>query len=111
MRGLFSGLLVLLFQAAPAPRPVLDQVLATAGQEVRRFEREFTLVVSDEDYWQHAEGHAYNRPQHQRTQSDMLFLWLPDEGVWLTVRNVLKVNGRDVAQSKNRLRSALGEPD
>jgi len=40
----------------------------------------------------------------------MLFVWLPDERVWLTVRNVLSVDGRDVAQSRERLRSAVGEP-
>jgi len=40
----------------------------------------------------------------------MLFIWLPDERVWLTVRNVLNVDGREVAQSRDRLRSAVGEP-
>jgi len=89
----------------------MTQLLASAGQQVRHFERDFALVISDEDYRQHAGGRAHDDvPQHRRTNAEMLFIWLPDDRVWLTVRNVLTVDGREVAQSHDRLRSAVGEP-
>ena len=109
MRTLFAGLLVLLQAAAPSQER-LNQLLAGAGEKVRRFERDFALVVSDEDYRQHAAGRRHNGPQHRRTQAEMLFVWMPEERVWLTVRNVLSVDGRAVAESRNRLRDALAEP-
>ena len=108
MRAVILSLVALLQTAEPAP-VTLSHLLARAGQEVRRFEHDFTLVVSDEDYRQHVEG-LRNRPRHQRTQAEMLFLWVPDERVWLTVRNVLTVDGQAVTYSQNRLKSAVGEP-
>jgi len=91
--------------------PGLEEVLARAGTYVQQFERDFALVISDEDYQQHAGGRAHvDLPQHRHTRAEMLFVWLPEERVWLTVRNVVKVDGRDVAQSRDRLRSAVGEP-
>jgi len=86
-------------------------LLVSAGQQVRHFEQGFALVISDEDYQQHAGGRAHvDLPQHRHTRAEMLFVWLPEERVWLTVRNVVNVDGRDVAQSRDRLRSAVGEP-
>jgi len=111
MRGLFAGLLVLVQAASSPSQERLTQLLASAGQQVRHFERDFALVISDEDYQQHAGGRVHvDLPQHRHTRAEMLFVWLPDERVWLTVRNVLSVDGRDVAQSRERLRSAVGEP-
>ena len=111
MRGLFAGLLVLVQAATSPSQERLTQLLASAGQQVRHFERDFALVVSDEDYQQHAGGRAHvDLPQHRHTRAEMLFVWLPEERVWLTVRNVVNVDGRDVAQSRDRLRSAVGEP-
>lgn len=106
----------------------LARLLTRAGQYVLRFEQQFTLVVSDEDYRQHATGHVVAlkgeplagqnsttrnvRPEsaHRRTLSEMLFLWLPDEAVWLTVRNVRVADGRAVAGSQTRLNDALHQP-
>jgi hypothetical protein len=111
MRGLFAGLLVLVQAVSSPSQERLTQMLANAGQQVRQFERDFALVISDEDYQQHAGGRAHvDLPQHRHTRAEMLFIWLPDERVWLTVRNVLNVDGREVAQSRDRLRSAVGEP-
>jgi len=111
MRGLFAGLLVLVQAVSSPSQERLTQMLANAGQQVRHFEQDFALVISDEDYRQHAGGRSHtDLPQHRHTRAEMLFIWLPDERVWLTVRNVLNVDGRDVAQSRDRLRSAVGEP-
>ena len=111
MRGLFAGLLVLVQAVSGPSQERLTQMLANAGQQVRHFEQDFALVISDEDYRQHAGGRSHtDLPQHRHTRAEMLFIWLPDERVWLTVRNVVNVDGRDVAQSRDRLRSAVGEP-
>ena len=112
MRSVLAAVLALAVQAStgPAAEPRLSQLLARAGEQVRRFEQNFALVISDEDYEQHADGRYFVGPLHRRTRSEMLFLWLPDEGVWLTVRNVMKVDGKDVVDSHNRLNDALGEP-
>jgi hypothetical protein len=40
----------------------------------------------------------------------MLFMWLPQENLWLSVRNILAVDGRAIPDSKQRLDKALSEP-
>lgn len=93
--------------ARAADSPVLVDLLHRAGAETRRFEEQFTLVLSDENYWQHESGQAVIGFKERRTHADMLFLWVPQERVWLTVRNVLTVDGQTVAQSEGRLDEAL----
>ena len=107
-----------------ADPPALAQVLARAGEYVRRFQQDFTILVSDEDYRQQVVSRQYSTPppadlddverlpstsQRRRTRSEMLFLWMPDETAWLTVRNVLTVDGRPVPDGQNRLNDALGD--
>ena len=114
MRRMTIAMLALAAQVLPlraAPTPLLAPLLARAGEQVRRFEQDFALVISDEDYRQHANGRYYRiGPLHRRTRAEMLFLWLPDEAVWLTVRNVLSADGQKVAGSQNRLSDALEAP-
>ncbi len=108
---------------AAAP-PALAQILARAGEYVRRFQLEFAAIVSDEDYRQNVTSRQYSTPppaslrdverllstsRQRRTRSEMLFLWMPDETAWLTVRNVLTVDGRPVPDGQNRLNDALGD--
>jgi hypothetical protein len=93
--------------ARGAEPPRLTQLLARTAAQVRHFEQDFALVVSDEDYRQHASGHYFIGNLHRRTLAEMLFLWMPEEGVWLTVRNVVIVNGRAVPGSQGRLDEAL----
>ncbi len=110
LRWLTLALIVSVIQAPPivaAQAPSLSQLLARAGEHVRRFEQAFALVLSDEDYDQHASGRGYIGPPHRRMRSEMLFMWLPDEAVWLTVRNVATVDGRDVVGSQERLDDAM----
>lgn len=110
MRLVSTALLAAVIQtsAGPSSEPQLGQLLARAGEQVRRFEHDFTLVISDEQYRQHAAGVYHARPQHRRTEAEMLFLWLPDEATWLTLRNVVRVDGREVGGSRTRLNDALG---
>lgn len=106
-------------------RSPLARLLVRAGEQVRHFEEQFALVVSDEDYRQHASGQVmapkgdrlpgqYSTPfrpltAHRRTLSEMLFLWLPEDAVWLTVRNVRFADGQAVAGSQRRLNEAFAE--
>jgi hypothetical protein len=85
----------------------LADLLASAGTYVRRFEQDFALVVSDEEYQQRASGRAYPTARTRHTRAEMAFLWMPDEGAWLTVRNVVNVDGRPVADSSTRMNDAL----
>jgi hypothetical protein len=111
MRSVLIALLALAVQAAPRPADSrLRQVLSRAGEQVRRFEQDFALVISDEDYQQHAQGRYFVGPVHRRTRAEMLFLWLPEEAIWLTVRNVVIADGREVSGSLNRLNDALRNP-
>ena len=98
-----------LLPARPAEKPPLADLLTRAGAHVRRFEQDFELVISDEDYRQRAGGRIYLNPRERRTRSEMLFMWLPDESTWLVVRNVLTVDGRPVPDSQNRLADRLGD--
>src|SRR5262249_25658919 len=89
-----------------ADAPSIAAILNRAGEQVRRFEQEFTLVISEENYHQHANGQMVSRPK-RRTRAEMLFLWLPEERVWLTVRNVLNADGHPAAGVEGRLDNAL----
>ena len=112
MRSLLAVVLAIALQpsAGPPVRPSLGQLLVRAGEQVRRFQQDFTLVVSDEDYRQHAGGRYFIGPVHRRTRAEMLFLWLPEEAAWLTVRNVLSVDGTETIGGQNRLNDALAGP-
>lgn len=103
--------------------PTLAQLLARAGEFVRYFQQDFASVVSDEDYRQDVTSRQYSTPppasrddvdrlpsksERRRTRSEMLFLWMPDEAAWLTVRNVLAVDEEPVPDSQNRLNEAFG---
>jgi len=90
-----------------AESAVIAELRQRTGDQVRHFEQAFTLVISDETNRQYGEGATLNWhgdadlsryeqadvghvnfPQRQ-TVAEMLFLWLPQEQTWLTVRNVL----------------------
>ena len=90
-----------------ADTPVLAELLNRTGEQVRRFEQEFTLVISEENYRQHSDGQPSIGLKERRTRAEMLFVWLPDELVWLTVRSVVSADGRPVPGSEGRLDGAL----
>jgi hypothetical protein len=108
MRVLAAAALALV-AVAPfhAADPTLADLLAGAGTYVRHFEQDFALVVSDEEYQQRASGRIYVSARTRHTRAEMAFLWMPDEGAWLTVRNVVNVDGRPVADSSTRMNDAL----
>jgi hypothetical protein len=89
-----------------AEQPPLAQVLERVATYLRQFEKDFAIVLSDEDYNQ--KDVVTSDPDRRsvtdrRIRSEMLFSWMPDERSWLTVRNVLAVDGALVPDSKDRL--------
>lgn len=95
----------------PEGEPTLAQLLARAGEHVRRLEREFPSVVCDEDYRQELKGRQADPVVRRYTRAEMLTLWLDDQSAWLPVRNVRQVDGDDVVGSADRLALALAGPD
>ena len=101
---------------APAPQSRLEpsptEILERTGQYVRQLEDDFSLVISDERYEQKAvlstpRTRAIGAGSTRTMQSEMSFMWVPDESSWLTVRSVLKVGGESVPDSRARLDAAL----
>jgi len=105
---LFWGVVVAAGVVA-APRtqtePSVEQLLARAGAYVRDLEVRMAMVVSDEVY--HQRAITRGRSTSRTIQSEMLFWWLDQDHVWISVRNVLVVDKRPVADSKDRLERAL----
>ena len=95
---------------APPPASVGDALLARAAAYVARFELAFEHIVSDEHYEQRLSGSAYRGTQRRRTTGEMLFWWVPDASAWLTVRNVLTVDGRPIDQRDDLFHRAFSQP-
>lgn len=95
------------------PTVRVDDVLAAAGRYVESFKQNFRVVISDERYQQRMrrsesrEGRTVNDGGRRDIRSEMLFLGLPDERTWLTLRSVRRVDGREVADSGQRLERIL----
>ena len=90
-----------------------DVVLERARQYVREFESAFALVIGDETYEQRIQinqGSSSPPVVNRRIAGELLFMWVPEDHTWLSVRNILSVNGQRVAGSDQRLEDALKQP-
>jgi hypothetical protein len=100
--------------AARVADPVtLQEILVRAAQYVRQLEHDFTTVISDESYEQHVQrmtAQVPATPTDRRMSSEMLFMWLADERTFLSVRNVLVVDGRTIPDSHDRIEHVLAGP-
>jgi len=111
-------LIGLLAVAAAGPAaddpPALADLLTQVGKYVRGFQHDFATVLSDESYQQkdmyftRVAGKERVSRAERVMQSEMLFLWMPEEREWLAVRNVLSVDRKPVADSRARLEQWLG---
>jgi hypothetical protein len=99
-----------------------NDTLRRAGLYVRQFEQNFAAVITDEAYDQdvqriapgESDTAARRQParEHRHMRSEMLFMRLPGQGLsWLTARNVLEVDGREVPDSSERLNQAIKGTD
>jgi len=107
-----AAALALAALAAAAASPVraggtsLNDVLRRAGAYVRQFEKDFSAIITDEQYEQNYSRDTLH--EHRSLRSEMLFMRLPGQGLsWLTARNVLDVDGRAVPDSHDRLERAI----
>ncbi len=95
----------------PADRGVLlrtDPLLLRVGTSVTTLMNTLSSVISDETSDQRTG--LRRSVQRRHLQSELLLWWLPDEHAWLSVRNVLSVDGRPVPDSEQRLRRAFDDP-
>ena len=97
--------------------PALADLLAQVGKYVRGFQHDFATVLSDETYLQREvfseriSGKDKVSHAERTMQSEMLFLWMPEEREWLAVRNVLSVDRKPVADSLARLEQRLANSE
>jgi hypothetical protein len=84
-----------------------DEVVDRAGEYVQQLRTQLALVISDEVSKQEVQSWMGRRFGVRTLRSERLLSWLPDELVWLSIRNVLVVDGRSIPDSKQRLERAL----
>jgi hypothetical protein len=93
-----------------APRNVTrDDILRRVGSYVQQTETRLAVVIGDEQYQQD----VWERKRHiisRSIRSEVLFMSLAQENVWLSARNVLSVDGRLIPDSKGRLERILNAP-
>jgi hypothetical protein len=86
--------------SAEARSAALADALRRAGRYVTRFEETFGIVVATETYRQDIRGggslpgmpgNVDSTVRHQQTRSEILFMYVPEDGLWVAVRNVLMV--------------------
>ncbi|MEW6322699.1 MAG: hypothetical protein AB1635_16630 [Acidobacteriota bacterium] len=94
------------------PEPDLDDLLARLGEYLVAYEGELSTVIASERYDQREtlEGNpndvALRRRaggRSRRLESDVAFLRLPGHQEWLGLRDVRKVDGREVPGAATRL--------
>jgi hypothetical protein len=96
-------------QAPAAPDVSAKAVVAAAAAYVAEYQRQLTFVVAEESYRQHIalqSPHDPKMPRTRTTRSEVFFLAAPDNGEWMTIRDVLEVDGAEV-QDRPDLREAL----
>ena len=91
--------------AALAPPGALLQRL---GARVATLQDQLNVVIADETYRQEAQNHSQRVGRLIR--AEILFMWVPEQRTWLTVRNIRDVNGRAIPDSANRIEAILAAP-
>ena len=89
-----------------APRPgrvarddaELQVALARLFDYADGYERQYSMLVAEEDYKQSARGSGV------RLRSDLLLVRLAESGEWVSFRDVFEVDGRPVRDREERLR-------
>jgi len=100
-----------LFLGQTAREPSLPDLLQRAGQYVRQLERDVSTIISDERYEQQLEVRT-TKGRDGRTRklvSEMSFVWMRDDRIWLSVRSVDRVDGQRMDDSRPRLKAALAD--
>jgi hypothetical protein len=102
-----SSAIVLSARQAPPVAGLLER----AGQYVKQFEQELSVVIADESYQQVVTSVASTRALISRhTKAEFALIELADEHDWIGVRNVVEVNGRRVADQRGGIPAILRGP-
>ena len=105
--------------AAPWLADQPDALLRAASAYVEHFERTFSSVRWHERYEQEvrvAQMFGTSRARtsrpvaHRLIESEMMMLWLPGDRTWLTVRDVVSIDGRARAAGDRRLPAVTAGP-
>ena len=91
--------------AGSAQSPKLDlsekALVARASRYVTEYEKQFAFLIADEEYRQ-TQFDADNRRLRSRQLRGELFLtYLPVDGEWIAVRDVMEVDGKPAADRTN----------
>jgi hypothetical protein len=92
-------------QPAAAPAPDLETLLQRSAAYARNFELGFTRIIGTETYQQTLRQKTTRAAR--LIESEVFFLGIDEEGAWVTVRNVLRVDGTPVRGSRERIERAL----
>ena len=102
--ALASSAIVLNAQQASSVTGLLER----AGQYVKQFEQDLSVVIADESYQQLVTSAASSRALTSRhTKAEFALIELPYEHDWIGVRNVVEVNGRRVADQHGGIEAIL----
>jgi hypothetical protein len=105
--GVLCCAAMLLDGVAAAQESPLTQILERAAGYTRRYEERFAVIIADEQYEQHVNGRSYHGQSARTIASEMMFVWLAGERSWLSVRNVVSVDGDRIKNSAKRLDQLL----
>jgi hypothetical protein len=104
----------------PDPGPDFrDDVLRRAAVYVAQFERTFSAAIWHEHYQQEdriprrfsASGGTFSTVAERRQlDSELLFVWLPQARSWITVRDVMAIDGKPRPAGDRKLQALLGGP-
>lgn len=92
--------------------PSLDVVLDRLDSYLRAYEKQLSAITADERYVQHEQRVGWTRgdrfskiqpPLVRRLDSEMAFVRLPGDGDWAGFRDVRRVDGKSVTESRVRL--------
>ena len=85
-----------------------DAVVNAAAAYVAEYQRQLTSVLADEVYTQRIvrQSPPEDTPRARRMESEIFFMFAPGTRSWMTIRDVIAVDGRPVAD-RPEIRTAL----
>jgi glyoxylase-like metal-dependent hydrolase (beta-lactamase superfamily II) len=99
--------LTLVLWASPAAAQTADTILQRAGAYLATYERQMSMIVSEEVYAQSTRGGGRN--ENLMLKSDILIVDLGTAG-WVGFRDVFEVNGQAIRDHQNRLLALVLSP-
>ena len=88
-------------QRPPAPDTSADAVVSKAAEYVRQYRDQLTYVMATERYTQKLTGGFSQYDMDETLASDVYFVYVPADKVWMAVRDVEVVDGKTLANRQN----------